>query len=196
MLENIRKIGLFMVAAQAVIHFAPGRQYERYIKLISSIIILFLFMGPFISGQGDLMGEWQTGMEQTAQRFKEEDHWQAEGPSVSDRMTERMEEEVKVRLNNCLSDGEYCVESVSFVYSGDNIKERAWEDAPEILRVEIVMVKRGEEGIKPVLVENIEIGKEREYEEDTKECAQYQEIFAKILGIEPDRVEVTCVGGW
>lgn len=196
MLENIRKIGLFMVAAQAVIHFAPGRQYERYIKLISSVIILFLFMGPFISRQGDLVGEWQTGMEQAIQRFKEEDLWKADAPTVNDNVTEQIKEEIKTRLNNCISDREYCVESVSFVYSGDNLNEREREDAPEILRVEIVMMKRVEEGIEPVLVEDIVIGDEREYEDDTKESAQYQEIFAKILGIEPDRVEVTCVGGW
>lgn len=194
MLENIRKIGLFMVAAQAVIHFVPGSQYEKYIKLISSVIILFLFMGPFISRQGDLVGEWQTGMKQAAQRFKEEDLWQADVPTVNERVTEQMEEEVKARLNNCISDREYCVESVSFVYSGDNLKER--EDVSGILRVEIVMEKRGEEGIEPVLVKDIVIGDEREYEDDTKESAQYQEIFAKILGIGPDRVEVTCVGGW
>lgn len=41
MLENIKEIGVFMIAAQAVIHFSPGRQYEKYIKLVSSVIILF-----------------------------------------------------------------------------------------------------------------------------------------------------------
>ena len=34
MLETIRQIGVFMIAAQAVVHFAPGRQYEKYICLL------------------------------------------------------------------------------------------------------------------------------------------------------------------
>ncbi len=52
-----------------------------------------------------------------------------------------------------------------------------------------------EEIVEPVLVEEIVIGDEREKEE-TGEASKYQEIFANILGIEPDRVEVICVGGW
>ena len=34
LVETIKKIGIFMIAAQAVLHFAPGQKYEKYIKLI------------------------------------------------------------------------------------------------------------------------------------------------------------------
>ena len=47
MLDTIREIGIFMIAAQAVVHFAPGRQYEKYIKSVSGIIILLLFCSLF-----------------------------------------------------------------------------------------------------------------------------------------------------
>ncbi len=56
MLKNIREIGIFMIAAQTVIHFAPGRQYEKYIKSVSGIIILLLFLRPFLQLSG---AEWK-----------------------------------------------------------------------------------------------------------------------------------------
>ena len=40
LVDVIKKIGIFMLAAQAVIHFAPGQKYEKYIKLIVGILIL------------------------------------------------------------------------------------------------------------------------------------------------------------
>ena len=82
MLENIRQIGLFMIAAQAVIHFAPGRQYEKYIKFVSSVIILLLFLKPFLSGQEALQGKWQTGMEQIIQQYEKENLWQGTDQSA------------------------------------------------------------------------------------------------------------------
>ena len=42
MLKNIREIGIFMIAAQTVIHFAPGRQYEKYIKSVSGLSLIHI----------------------------------------------------------------------------------------------------------------------------------------------------------
>ena len=46
LVDVIKKIGIFMLAAQAVIHFAPGQKYEKYIKLIVGILILVQFIIP------------------------------------------------------------------------------------------------------------------------------------------------------
>ena len=72
MLENIRRIGLFMIAAQAVIHLSPGRQYEKYIKLVSSVIILLLFIRPFLFQQGITQEPWQKTVEQILEKYKNE----------------------------------------------------------------------------------------------------------------------------
>ncbi len=89
MLENIRRIGIFMIAAQAVIHFSPGRQYEKYIKVISSVIILFLFMRPFLSMQGELEVEWQTGMEKIVQEYEGENLWNPQTAGIHDKTIEQ-----------------------------------------------------------------------------------------------------------
>ncbi len=194
MLENIRQIGLFMIAAQAVIHFAPGRQYEKYIKFVSSVIILLLFLKPFLSGQEALQGKWQTGMEQIIQQYEKENLWQGTDQSADEAAVAQLEEQVRARLNEAVSKEAYVVNSVSFVFEkgADRVEGAGYER--QFQKVAVEMKKQAEEGIEPVLVEEIVIGQQKK--EDTQEGLQYQEIFAGMLGIEPDRVEVTCVGGW
>ncbi len=196
MLESIREIGLFMIAAQAVIHFAPGRQYEKYIKLISSVIVLFLFIRPFIAARDKLEMEWQTGMEQIMQNYEAEDLWQEAGRSAEDMALEQLEQEIKFRLDHAIADEAYCVNTVSLVFEeGDSAQTGAEESGLQLEKVSVVMAPRGEETITPVLVEDIVIGKEGGQEKE-ETALKYQEVFAEILGIVPDGVEVTCVGGW
>ncbi len=197
MLENIRRIGLFMIAAQAVIHLSPGRQYEKYIKLISSVIILFLFLRPFLSLQSVTQEPWQDAVEQILEKYENENLWQSDEDDFHENAVKQLEEEVKARLNQEISDSGYCVNLVSLVFEG-NISGMGGEgDGPVLQRVEIVMADKGQEAVEPILVEEIVIGDEKEKEkESTNAASQFQEMFADILGIEREKVEVTCVGGW
>lgn len=195
MLENIKEIGIFMIAAQAVIHFSPGRQYEKYIKLVSSVIILFLFMKPFISMPEELERGWQAGMEQVIQEYKREELWDSDAEGVNERTVRQLEEEIKSRLNSSISDMDHCVKSVSLVLEEDASGEDSKGYVSRLQKVEIVMTKKENEMVEPVSVGEIVIGDEKD-KEDTGEAVRYQEVFARILGIEPERVEVTCVGGW
>lgn len=195
MLENIRKIGLFMIAAQAVIQFAPGKQYEKYIKLVSSVIILFLFMRPFVSGQADLEEQWQSGMEQAIEKFEQETLWQSGEQNVSHKMLEQLETEIKSRLNENISNELYYVNSVKLYFEEEtNTVLEGYE--PQFYKIEIEMTKKDAEVAGSVLVEEIVIGKETGKEDAPEQAYRYQEIFAGILGIKPEKVEVTCIGGW
>lgn len=199
MLENIRRIGLFMIAAQAVIHLSPGRQYEKYIKLVSSVIILFLFLRPFLSLQSVTQEPWQDAVEQILEKYENENLWQADEDDFHENAVKQLEEEVKARLNQEISDSGYCVNLVSLVFEG-NISGMGGEGdgpVPVLQRVEIVMADKGQEAVEPILVEEIVIGDEKEKEkESTNAASQFQEMFADILGVEREKVEVTCVGGW
>ncbi len=195
MLENIRRIGLFMIAAQAVIHLSPGRQYEKYIKLVSSVIILLLFIRPFLFQQGITQEPWQKTVEQILEKYKNENLWQADADDFHENTVKQLEEEVKSRLNQEICDSGYCVSLVSLVFEG-NISGTGGEgDGPVFQRVEIVMADKGQQAVEQILVEEIVIGDEKE-KESTNAASQFQKMFAKILGIEREKVEVTCVGGW
>ena len=58
MIENIKRIGLFMIVAQTVIHFAAGQQYEKYMRIVAGVIVLLLFITPFSSYRGNAAEEW------------------------------------------------------------------------------------------------------------------------------------------
>lgn len=45
-LDSIRQIGVFMICAQALIHFKPRGNYEKYLKLLVSAMILVQLLSP------------------------------------------------------------------------------------------------------------------------------------------------------
>lgn len=191
MLQNIRQIGIFMVAAQAVVHFAPGRQYEKYIKFISSVIILLLFIKPFVQMAG---GEWKSptavldGLEETV---KPPD-FTADSQSVlagcpEAALKRRAEEEIAASLNRNLAGSPFLVRQVELhleEVSGDS------EDAAGFT-VEIVMGERTGEDTR-IEVEEISVGGKAEPEKTLDEA--YRRRFAGILEIEEERVEVRWDG--
>lgn len=112
--ELIKRIGIFMIAAQVVIHFAPGQKYEKYIKMIVGVMILLQFLTPVYQILTKTVWEerdWDEliGDEMTAAMPQVGD----ETESVMDTMVKQMEEEIKSRLNTEIEGEEYCVVSVS-----------------------------------------------------------------------------------
>lgn len=59
-LSAICQIGIFMLCAQAIVHFRPKAAYEKYLKmLVSSMILLQLFLavGGIFSTEGKIKME-------------------------------------------------------------------------------------------------------------------------------------------
>lgn len=51
----ICKMGIFMICAQAIVHFRPKASYEKYLRLLVSAMLLvqvFLFVGGIFSLKG------------------------------------------------------------------------------------------------------------------------------------------------
>lgn len=62
--QAICRMGMFMICAQAIVHFRPNEAYEKYLKLLVSVMILiqlFLPIGSFLLGGG---------MEETARKLE------------------------------------------------------------------------------------------------------------------------------
>ena len=68
LLRTICQMGIFMICAQAIVHFRPKASYEKYLKMLVSIMILIqLFMSVgeiFSSASGSQLAE-------RAERFAE-----------------------------------------------------------------------------------------------------------------------------
>lgn len=55
--QAICRVGIFMICAQAIVHFRPNESYEKYLKLLMSIMVLMQLFAPvasFFFGGGSL----------------------------------------------------------------------------------------------------------------------------------------------
>lgn len=200
MLKNIREIGIFMIAAQAVIRFAPGRQYEKYIKSVSGIIILLLFLKPFLQLSG---AEWK-GPEAVLEKLEEvtdmpdfsalengvgeeDSDWM--GADMDSAVVSRMEAEIKEFLNRELSEDDYRVKQVSIRLE----KNPAQGDELCLSQITVRMGRASEtEEERAIGIDRIVIG-DTENEEETV-FLQYRSRFAALLEVEEERVEVRLDG--
>lgn len=223
MLENIRRIGIFMIVAQTVMHFAAGKQYEKYMKMIAGVIVLLQFISPFVSSAGDITDKWREEAdkmwEQTERLSSGRQSETYAGNYAETVALRQIEKEVKARLNEVIEDREYCIETVSIdlqkadqnVGFGTDIGEGEWEF--RCIRITLrkqpdkknVLKEKDQIGrIEEIQIEDIAIDEKRrsalEYEEKQDSAydmtiEEYRRLFAKALGITADRVEVSYYGG-
>ncbi len=122
-MESICKIGIFMIAAQAVIHFAPAAKYEKYMRLVVGIIVLLQFLVPINKITDGIDGGWEAEAdwsEQLANMEKELERGLAvegggEGSPFSENIISGMEMEIKSRLNSALEKENYSILKVNVV---------------------------------------------------------------------------------
>lgn len=112
LLQTICRIGIFMICAQAIVHFRPKETYEKYLKLLVSVMILiqlFLPMGSFLLGGGmeqtlEELALFRTQLEQNMESAAQE-------AAAADKLLEQMTlEEVRKRVEEQNSQAEDAVE--------------------------------------------------------------------------------------
>lgn len=114
LVENIQKIGIFMIVAQAVLHFAPGAKYEKYIKLIVGILILLQFLNPLYGLLGKTADDWETWITESVGAL-DTDGFETDistSYTVAEAFVKNMEEEIKEKLNDGLAEEGYAVINV------------------------------------------------------------------------------------
>lgn len=207
--SNIRRIGIFLIAAQTVMHFAAGKQYEKYIKAITSVIVLAMFIAPFLDTGGDAGAYWQERMdalERGMQTWSEAGGGAAYVPETAEAAAlEQIEESIAARLNDATADSTYRVADVRIDLEETgtgSASVRNWA----FRRVEVAVEEAGrddaEEGYGDISVRvgQITVGgrKEGEAEQDgggpDDRTEELRRIFARELGVSEDKVEVTYRG--
>ena len=98
--QAICKVGIFMICAQAIIHFRPREAYEKYLKLLVSVIILiqlFLPFGGFLLGES--VGETAERLALFCERLEQEFRLSNLEAEETDKLLEQMTlEEVRRRM--------------------------------------------------------------------------------------------------
>lgn len=187
MIDTIREIGIFMIAAQAVVHFAPGRQYEKYIKSVSGIIILLLFLKPVLQLSGAAWEEPQALWEKWEEVTDMPDFTiPTQSGGVTGEVAARMETELRERLNRELAEDTCFVSRVSIRF----IQEPGAEAGALLPEITVFMRERAvkKEG-RQIGIEKIVVGQPRETDTDAS-FLPYRTRFAALLGMEEERVEV------
>lgn len=106
--QAICKVGMFMICAQAIVHFRPNEAYEKYLKLLVSVMILiqlFLPIGSFLLGGG--MEETARKLEQFRTQLEQEMQAVTREAAEADKLLENMTlEEIRRRVDEQQEGGE------------------------------------------------------------------------------------------
>lgn len=186
--ENIRQIGLFMIAAQAVIHLVPNRQYEKYVKLIAGVMILMQFVTPFFKQSEELLMKWQEEIEQIGQKIGEQGEKELIGQIQDSKgasyglVVDSIEEELKDRFNSLPSCSGYQVSDVKIVLKEKSDSEKeVWE----LQKVHVVMRRLPKSTEETEKAEEVKNAGETEKEEEigrAGENADGVEIGKVVVG--------------
>lgn len=62
--QAICRIGIFMICAQTFVHFCPKGSYEKYLKMLVSIMVLVQVLSPLgalLQGEEEQVAQMQSG---------------------------------------------------------------------------------------------------------------------------------------
>ena len=218
MIENIKRIGLFMIAAQTVMHFAAGQQYEKYIRIITGVVVLLLFITPLSSYKGNAADTWQKELERIMEKVENSGNIWTDGLPDTDYGSGRyvihqLESEIKRKLKDETKLDGCEITDVTIIWKEEEGKNGTVEDmSVEKVRLTLrptagektVSDKAAEDSVvteAPISIERIQIGiqpeameQEREDTKDTEGVKEYCRIFAGILEVEEEKVEVIYDG--
>ena len=212
--ELIKKIGIFMIAAQAVIHFAPAQKYEKYIRMIVGMMILLQFLAPLYQiltktawEEPDWNALTESGLEKSVPELD------MASDSVMYSVVEQIQEEIKSRLNREMEEENYRVVSVKVsMQTVENADEYGGKQY-ELDSVHVVVrrtysiggaeIQNSMDKIEKVQIQKIgvtldeqsiqEKGDEKLTEKQEKEDA-FRRRFCSVLGMEEKYMEVSVYG--
>ncbi len=222
--ESICKIGIFIIAAQAVIHFAPAAKYEKYMRLVVGIIVLMQFLVPINKITDGIDGSWEAEAdwgEKLADMEKELERGLAveggeEGSQFGENFVSGIEVEIKSRLNREMEEENYRVVSVKVsMQTAENTDEYEGKQY-ELDSVRVIVRRTYSIGgtvtqnsmnkIEKVQIQKIDVtldeqnmqenGDESETEltENQKTEEAFRRRFCSVLGMEEKYMEVSVYG--
>ena len=118
--QTVKQIGIFIICAQVIMHFKPSAKYEKYLKLLISVMVLVQVLIPLlniISGKDD--AHFWTKVEQIQSQIdKSMEQLEIENKISEESIINQTLEEIKSRINNAIR-GEG-VQVISVEYPGED----------------------------------------------------------------------------
>ena len=105
--QAVKQIGIFMICAQAILHFKPSEKYEKYMKLLISIMVLVQILMPIVqyfSKESSAYSHFFEQVENIRTEMKQEmEQLEAESILQEETILREIREEVKTRINKVTS---------------------------------------------------------------------------------------------
>lgn len=142
--QAVCKVGIFMICAQAILHFRPREAYEKYIKLLISVMVLIQLLLPVGSlFLGDGMGKTAERLASFREELEQEMERAAREAADAERILESMTlEEIRDRVEEQNTGGEARsgADGTGGEISGEREKEEASDGIPEVSVDEISVI--------------------------------------------------------
>lgn len=202
-LEFMKGIGIFIICAQSFLHFAAGKSYEKYVKLLIGVMILAQFVVPV---RNLFLGAEHGALHEEVERFQKELEYamqnaqlevQEQGLERADMDSkESLEEEIRYRLDEAAQENGYYITKVqiseeppkTILVVEDLEMAQAKHQAEQNQEKQTIQID------KIPTIDAITIGKNPESEgkvmQNEKQLQELQEKFANLLGTNQEYVEV------
>ena len=188
-LELLKKVTVFMLAGQLIVHFLPAGGYEKYVKMMISIMVLSQIVLPILSlGKFDAAGVYDSAMDKYEQEIEKIGmHVEENDFEGRDYQEEALSMTVRQKLEPLMEQYGVSLKAVS---------------APEEGKLRVDIAEGGAAGGRLVTIENITInpsgeGTDAEDSENgrtAEERLQMKAAFAEALGIDSGNLEVIWNG--
>ncbi len=185
----IKKASVFLILAQAVVHFRPNPSYEKYFKFLAGVMTVVILLIPVVEVfRGGIGQEYEACLAGFADSMDEISKQELSVDRVpSQTYLQEMGKEIKEKLNDFVIIEGYRAESaeISGILAEDGKQEQ------DECRIRVCFVPADTK------VARIEVGQiqlqeasadEQEEIDDRERMAQ--KWIAELLGVEEDRVEV------
>lgn len=115
-LQTVKQIGVFMICAQVILHFKPSAKYEKYLKLLISVMALVQIITPVVNL---LPGEGSTAFMTRVQEIQAEidksmEQLELENAVNEENILNTTLEEIKTRINNVIKRENLQVKAVEY----------------------------------------------------------------------------------
>lgn len=184
MLEFMKRIGIFIICAQSLLHFCAGKGYEKYVKLLIGMMILGQFVVPV---RALLLGEGE------AELWEKIDMFQVEMNSIAsdielpefeeNNLTDSVNEEIKSKLYNSAYEAGFFIQDIKM--STKENEERL-----------TVVLGTEENANPPIQIEAISVsiskedGKKDRDDKKSNTITELQSEFGRLLGIDGAYIEI------
>lgn len=202
-LEFMKRIGIFIICAQSIIHFSAEKSYEKYVKILVGIMILAQFIVPV---RALFFGADNSEIMDSILEFQKEMESAMENTDIvyeGTEMTEALQDEIKGKLESIAGKYGYAVSEV-ILYS-EQLKRSGYEgngeyEEPPRLTVEVYAKAANDDAVNISGIEKIsdieitvDVGTPPETEKNPgldKNLEEMKKEFCISLGTDEAYVEV------